>query len=737
MKKYLKIFVLFFILLVISLPNKSLAIVEDIWVNVGTAGFSVEQAYSISLAFNNNIPYVAYVDVANGYKATVMKYENDTWSAVGPVGFSVGNAHSISLAFNNNIPYVAYVDVANGYKATVMKYENDTWSAVGPVGFSAENTTYVSLAFNNNIPYVAYGKYGAKATVMKYENNTWSIVGTAGFSELIGSPILLKINFNDVLYLVYTQYSGKSAVMKYETEPNIFSYSGNFSELLNYEGLISGSRIMSIANDTFVNAGSTLIEGVHYTLTNKPAGLTHVMTIDALGEKATLTFTGNAVNHNDENDVNNLTITFLDGAFTYTSTASDVIGNTNNQGNINFFTTTFQGVSTLYASDGAGNNSGTNLYTLNPSTGEVIDIIGLTGYNINGMDFDPTSGILYGVTSNTDPDGNTSKSLFTIDPTTGIAELKGLINKGFADISFRSDGRLYTRSGWEEDNYYLYTIDKTCPDGNCTLTLVGEGQSDIGSGRGGGISFDSNDNLYLFDTEDTGFFKVDPDTALVLQSIPYTNISVDDQPITSAKFDGNDILFATRSNWGADTDLIMINVTTGEITSMGGKNPDIDYMTALAFYLDPEDTCSDGILNQDETGIDTGGVCTPAPAPQKRKSTGSSASVLATFQQEQATRAVDAGLTTQTTPSTPNTPNTNSPTLTRTLKYGMQGDDVKALQVYLNTHGYSVSLTGAGSLGNETTYFGLKTKQAVIKFQLANGLVGDGVVGPMTRAIIK
>ena len=77
------------------------------------------------------------------------------------------------------------------------------------------------------------------------------------------------------------------------------------------------------------------------------------------------------------------------------------------------------------------------------------------------------------------------------------------------------------------------------------------------------------------------------------------------------------------------------------------------------------------------------------------------------------------------------------PTITRLLRPSMKGDDIKSLQIYLNTHGYSVSISGAGSSGHETNLFGTKTRQAVIAFQKANKLTPDGIVGPKTREVMK
>lgn len=56
-------------------------------------------------------------------------------------------------------------------------------------------------------------------------------------------------------------------------------------------------------------------------------------------------------------------------------------------------------------------------------------------------------------------------------------------------------------------------------------------------------------------------------------------------------------------------------------------------------------------------------------------------------------------------------------------------NEIMELQKFLNAHGFNSGLVDGK--------FGPITQVAVIKFQLANGLVGDGKVGPLTRAVLN
>ncbi len=125
----------------------------------------------------------------------------------------------------------------------------------------------------------------------------------------------------------------------------------------------------------------------------------------------------------------------------------------------------------------------------------------------------------------------------------------------------------------------------------------------------------------------------------------------------------------------------------------------------------------------------------------QQSSSGSSSRAIINFKAQQAL-LVDPTSPTPTVPINlsplPTTPNAApAPILTRILKEGMNGPDIKELQQYLNTHGFILVSTGQGSPGNETIYFRAKTKAAVMKLQAAYNLAIDGVVGVMTRALLK
>ena len=86
-------------------------------------------------------------------------------------------------------------------------------------------------------------------------------------------------------------------------------------------------------------------------------------------------------------------------------------------------------------------------------------------------------------------------------------------------------------------------------------------------------------------------------------------------------------------------------------------------------------------------------------------------------------------------------------TFTRTLSLGSEGQDVYELQKVLNSNSQTqVALTGAGSPGNETNYFGIRTQQAVAQLQTLNAstilvplglIVGTGYFGQSTITFIN
>ncbi len=76
----------------------------------------------------------------------------------------------------------------------------------------------------------------------------------------------------------------------------------------------------------------------------------------------------------------------------------------------------------------------------------------------------------------------------------------------------------------------------------------------------------------------------------------------------------------------------------------------------------------------------------------------------------------------------------------------MTDPEVLQLQKFLNGQGFVMVTTGAGSVGNETTYFGPRTKSALKRFQEAHAAAilvpqalaqGTGIFGKWTKDFVN
>lgn len=93
--------------------------------------------------------------------------------------------------------------------------------------------------------------------------------------------------------------------------------------------------------------------------------------------------------------------------------------------------------------------------------------------------------------------------------------------------------------------------------------------------------------------------------------------------------------------------------------------------------------------------------------------------------------------TTATTATPNNTNNTIRKIFRRNLALKSVGEDVKALQQFLNRQGFTVARKGPGSKGYETTKFGLTTRSALMRFQRYYKVRATGILDIKTRTIIK
>jgi hypothetical protein len=244
---------------------------------------------------------------------------------------------------------------------------------------------------------------------------------------------------------------------------------------------------------------------------------------------------------------------------------------------------------TLYASSAAGGPG--ELYILNSATGAMIQDVGplvdanSTNYPVTGLAFDPTTGVLYGSTGNSQI--ATEALLISINPSTGLVTPIGSFNAGptntggdsatMADIGFDAAGNLYGVGSIGGPQ--LYSISKST--GQATVI----GSTGLTSTAGGGLAISSAGVFYgtptsaRFGTYDTG-------------TGAFTNIANPTKPVggayASLDFDGG-VLYGLDlgpDSIGKPTELVTFNTATGAIANLGASVAQLD---AIAFQV-PEPT---------------------------------------------------------------------------------------------------------------------------------------------------
>jgi hypothetical protein len=287
---------------------------------------------------------------------------------------------------------------------------------------------------------------------------------------------------------------------------------------------------------------------------------------------------------------------------------------------------------TFYAASGSSGIAG-SLYTLDPLTGAATLVGALEDaagdpYGLTGLAFHPTSGVLYGSTSNASPTAR--GHLVTVDPATGLVTDIGsfsTISSTLSDITFTPDGTLY---GWEAAGLHsLYSIDLLTG----VATLVG--LSTVGGGfGGGGLAADLAGTIYVTPDSSTNppgtLRTVDRTTGLdtvvaTLSGAPLVT-GGGGNVLNALDFNSSGVLYGVNTNQGnpALTHLVTIDFSTGAITDIGAA---VDNLDALAILRQPvPEPGTLGLMGlgcaaafawaarlRPRTMIDLGGICSLSP----------------------------------------------------------------------------------------------------------------------------
>ncbi len=216
-----------------------------------------------------------------------------------------------------------------------------------------------------------------------------------------------------------------------------------------------------------------------------------------------------------------------------------------------------------------------NLYAVNlaNATATLLAPIRLHGdmsVGITGLAVHPLNGLFYGITSPLSP--TNPRSLVTIDPATGDADLIGPLGATGSDIAFDPHGTLYI---WMPQTRQIGTVDLN------TGAVHPLGKPGAPA-TAGGLAIDEHGIAYVTPGGAVGTLdRVDVRTGEFTEG-PKLNGAPFATEINAMTFSPSGLLLALNSNGGspASVRLITINTMTGAVSAIGSLPDDAD---ALAF----------------------------------------------------------------------------------------------------------------------------------------------------------
>lgn len=238
-------------------------------------------------------------------------------------------------------------------------------------------------------------------------------------------------------------------------------------------------------------------------------------------------------------------------------------------------------VPVLYGAAYSGTDGLSTFYTVDAATGAASPIGAIGFERVSGMDFDPTTGVLYAVGER--GDGSDVPVLITINLATGAGTEVATLNGGaphffgdaYTDISFRSDGALYA---YLEPGDGLGTIDVV------TGALSQLGFTSATGCCGNGIAFSGADLLHH--ANDAALHALDAVTGAssVLASLVFPGGQVFPR-VNAMDFDPETgVLYASVRRDFANY-LATVDPLTGDVTAIGSTQNGLD---ALAVFFVPE-----------------------------------------------------------------------------------------------------------------------------------------------------